>query len=77
MSAGLCANCKRLGFVWSLDADRVTQWYCSLCGFVAVEDESKEAACAACGRRSAVWLVRDGRQYYWCVLCGFSPEQAA
>ncbi len=72
MSLGLCPDCKGEGFHWSVQDGGRTQWYCSLCGLVAFEDEAKERVCAACGKQSDTWLAHDGREYYWCVLCGSS-----
>lgn len=77
MSVVLCPNCKGKGFYWSLDDDNCTHWRCALCGFCADEDESKDKACAVCGKKSAVWLTHGGRAYYWCVLCGSYQDQAA
>ena len=77
MSVVLCPSCKGKGFHWSVDDDNRTHWYCALCGFIADEDESKEAVCAVCGKKSAVWLMHDARAYHWCGLCGSYQGQAA
>jgi hypothetical protein len=77
MSAMLCPSCKGNGFHWSVNDDNRTYWYCSLCGFFAEEDESKETVCSICGKKSSVWLMHDSLAYYWCGLFGSYQGRAA
>src|SRR5437870_3169039 len=51
MAVQNCPGCGQLGMTWSIDEDQspLTQWYCSLCGYTAEEDEKRESGCPKCG----------------------------
>jgi hypothetical protein len=55
---------------WSIDeaVSPLTQWSCSLCGYSAREDESRESTCHACGTEKSRLLLSDPNGSYWFCL---------
>lgn len=71
MSAQYCPKCKEEAFVWSIDetVSRFTLWNCSLCGYDAKEDESKESICSNCKNPTLIYLFDKEETYTWCSSC--------
>jgi ribosomal protein S27AE len=76
MSAQPCPNCDRRGFTWAMDEEdsQLTRWSCSICRYVAFEDEAKQVVCPSCHAPGAMTL-RDARvsealpTFVFCVRC--------
>jgi RNA polymerase subunit RPABC4/transcription elongation factor Spt4 len=72
MSAHVCPNCGRRGFTWTVDEERdaPTQWHCSLCRYVAAEDETRALTCPACGTAEGRLLLAGPEgTFRFCVHC--------
>ena len=71
MAAHACPQCHEQGFTWHIDEERphLTLWVCSLCGYVASEDESREALCQHCGIRALSELQDSSGIYRYCFSC--------
>jgi predicted nucleic acid-binding Zn ribbon protein len=71
MSALPCPKCQAIGFTWAIDDEQrgLTEWHCSLCHYVAEEDESEQRSCPACGAEGAIRLRDEIESYLYCTLC--------
>ena len=51
MSLQVCLHCRQCGCTWYLDdkLGPLTQWRCSLCEYIAQEDETLESTRPFCG----------------------------
>jgi phage/plasmid primase-like uncharacterized protein len=78
MTAQLCPRCRQIGLTWSIDEEEspLTQWHCSLCEYVAWEDESKEQPCHMCGRQGSILIEDESGTYRYCFACGGVGEGA-
>ena len=71
MSAQTCPRCGGRGFTWSTsgEAGSLTLWHCSLCRYVAEEDESRQSRCPTCGDNNLSLLTGGGSSYRFCFTC--------
>lgn len=79
MSLIRCPKCEQDGFTWSVDDEvsPLTMWNCSLCGYHAEEDESKEMACCNCGQKGAMLLDDGAECYRYCDVCASKDTEGA
>jgi rubrerythrin len=57
---------------WSIDEEvtPLTQWHCGLCHYSALEDESRESTCPACGAEKSYLMLSDPNGAFWfCLTC--------
>jgi hypothetical protein len=74
MTTQICPKCKERGFTWSLDEEpsKDTIWYCSLCQYTALEDESLQLSdCPQCQAEKLIYLKDDGKTYFFGLSCGY------
>jgi len=72
MSLQICPRCKSQSFLWTCDDEHrpQTQWYCSICDYLAFEDESLERVCSLCNNKTESKLQEeDGAEYWWYFKC--------
>jgi len=70
MATQICPKCKADSFTWHIDDElQLTKWGCTICGYLAYEDESLGRKCSHCGLETEIRLEEKQNKYWWCSSC--------